>query len=82
MGYGGLRNSSIIMYLRFPSLINSIGASGSVYDSDAQAYFDKGITDTGMKDDWNTFVLSAKVAGYYSKFYYFHPFFVCHPIIL
>lgn len=63
------------MYTRFPSLIVKTGsAGGESYDSDAQAYFNKGITDTGMKDDWNTFVLSAKAAGYYSKFYYFHPF--------
>lgn len=61
------------MYLRFPSLINDTGASAS-YDSNAQAYFNKGITDNTQKSAWNTFVLSAKATGYYSKFYYFHPF--------
>lgn len=61
------------MYLRFPSLINKTGASAS-YDSNAQAYFNKGITDNTQKSAWNTFVLSAKATGYYSKFYYFHPF--------
>lgn len=54
-------------------LIASLKTASASYDSDAQAYFNKGITDTGMKNDWNTFVLSAKAAGYYSKFHFFHP---------
>ena len=56
-------------------LIASLKTSSSGYDADAQAYFTKsGITDVGIKNDWNTFVLSAKAHGYYGLFHYFHPF--------
>ena len=63
------------MYTRFPSLIVKTGsAGGGSYDSDAQAFFTAaGITSTTEKDAWNTFVNSAKSAGYYSKFYGFWP---------
>lgn len=55
-------------------LIGSLKTS-SGYDTDAQAFFTgAGITDITQKNAWNTFVNSAKSAGYYSKFYYFHPF--------
>ena len=62
------------MYGIFPSLIVKTGTS-SPYDSDAQAFFTgASITDTTQKNAWNTFVVSAKASGYYSKFYYFYPF--------
>jgi hypothetical protein len=63
------------MYTRFPSLIVKTGsAGGGSYDSDAQAFFTgANITDTTEKNAWNTFVNSAKSAGYYSKFYGFWP---------
>ncbi|TXG83767.1 MAG: hypothetical protein E6R13_03615 [Spirochaetes bacterium] len=62
------------MYTRFPSLIVKTGSAGGSYDSDAQAFFTAaGITSTTEKDAWNTFVNSAKSAGYYSKFYGFWP---------
>ena len=57
-------------------LIGSLKTSPSGYDSDAQAFFTgANITDTTEKDAWNTFVNSAKISGYYSKFYFFYPFF-------
>jgi hypothetical protein len=64
------------MYTRFPSLIVKTGsAGGGSYDSDAQAFFTgANITDTTEKNAWNTFVNSAKISGYYSKFYFFYPF--------
>lgn len=56
-------------------LIASLKTASASYDSDAQAFFTKsGITDVGIKNDWNTFVLAAKAHGYYSLFHYFHPF--------
>ena len=56
-------------------LIASLKTASASYDSDAQAFFTKsGITDVGIKNDWNTFVLSAKAHGYYGLFHYFHPF--------
>lgn len=62
------------MYLRFPSLINDTGASGTGYDSDAQAYFTgASITDTSEKNHYNTFVLGCKTDGVYSKLKTFHP---------
>lgn len=57
-------------------LIGSLKTSvSSGYDTDAQAFFTgAGINDTTQKNAWNTFVISAKASGYYSKFYYFYPF--------
>lgn len=62
------------MYIRFPSLINKIGASGG-YDADAQAYFTAaGITDNTQKDAWNTFVTSAKTNSYWGDLFAVYPF--------
>lgn len=45
------------------------------YDTDAAAYFTgAGITDSGQKDAWNTFVQGRKSYGYYSDFYVIHPY--------
>lgn len=56
-------------------LIASLKTASASYDSDAQAFFTKsGITDVGIKSDWNTFALAAKAHGYYGLFHYFHPF--------
>jgi len=55
-------------------LIGSLKA-GVAYDSDAQAYFTAAsITDGTQKDAWNTFVVSAKANGYYSKLLAAYPF--------
>jgi len=59
-------------YNRFPFLIKS---SASGYDADAQAYFtNANITDATAKGHYNTFVVSAKANGYYSKLHVFRPY--------
>lgn len=64
------RSASSILYNTVPFV--SSGGSGGSYDADADAYFTRAtaagaaLTPT-EKNAYNTFVLSSKVAGYYSK---------------
>jgi hypothetical protein len=54
--------------------IRSAAGGGSSYDSDAQAYFTAaGITDTAQKDAYNSFVLTGKADGWYSKMIALYP---------
>lgn len=49
-------------------------AGGITYDTDAQAYFTAaGITDTGQKNAYNSFVLTGKADGWYSKLIALYP---------
>lgn len=58
-----------------PRFLFHAGNKSDSYDADAEAYFTAAsITDVTQKNAWNTFVVSAKAAGYWSKFYAVYPF--------
>lgn len=62
-----------VQAINFASMKAASG--GGSYDSDAQAYFTALPSDPGttFKDAWNTFVVSAKADGYYTKFIALYP---------